>query len=221
MDTSGAMQEPTSTRTFDSEFKDRYSSSKYNYEGAGMVNKTVTDPGKKDDLKSKPSKIESSEISRNLVISLGPWSWLLYVTLFGSICYLLYILYNGEGSGLFSSNRHKKLDDFENINSENIGNADINILISNAETNKEFRLAIRYYNILALKTLALKNHIRFEDDKTNADYLNDIKSKPIASAFERTSYLYNYIWYGKFPLDIQQYTKARDKFLSLLNQVNS
>ncbi|PKQ45290.1 hypothetical protein CSW08_08730 [Confluentibacter flavum] len=211
-------QEPNTSRTFDADFKDRYSGNKYNYEGKKIISKTPSGSGNYEDYKNKNPKVNVDD-NDSFTINLGPLGWLFYSALFAAVGYLIYILLNEGGSGLFSSKRHKKIEDFEDITSENIENADINALINRAENNQDYRLAIRYYYLLVLKTLNLKNHIKFEDDKTNADYLNDIKSKPFSSAFEYISYLYNYIWYGEFPLDIDQYAKAKDKFVTLLNQV--
>ena len=59
----------------------------------------------------------------------------------------------------------------------------------------------------------------FEDDKTNADYLNEIESQKFSKGFAYTSYLYNYIWYGEFPLNTEQYSTAKSNFQNFLNQV--
>ena len=138
-----------------------------------------------------------------------------------AVIFLVYTLLNEGGSGLFSTKQNKKLTSYETITAENIENTDINALIKNAENNNDYRLAIRYYYLLVLKNLSLKNHIKFEDDKTNNDYLNEISNKPFSDKFVYTSYLYTYIWYGEFPLNTEQYAKAKSNFTALLNLVAS
>jgi hypothetical protein len=214
-----AFQEPNTNRTFDTDFKDQYSGKKYDYEGKKIITYTEPGSGNYEDYKNKKPRLREKDNENQFSINLGPFSWLFYLALFIAVGFLIYILLNEGGSGWFSSKGHKKIETSEDITSENIQNADINALINRAENDEDYRLAIRYYYLLVLKTLTIKNHIKFEDDKTNADYLNDIKSKPFSSEFEYISYLYNYIWYGEFPLDVQQYTQAKDKFISLLNQV--
>lgn len=214
-----AFQEPNTNRTFDTNFKNLYSGNKYDYEGKKIVTKTPAGSGNYEDYKNKSAKVKEDDTSDGFSVNLRSLGWLFYLALFAAVLYLVYILLNEGGSGLFSSKGHKTIENFEDITSENIENADINALINRAENNQDYRLAIRYYYLLVLKTLTLKNHIKFEDDKTNADYLNNIKSKPFSGAFEHISYLYNYIWYGEFPLDIHQYTIAKDKFVTLLNEV--
>ena len=212
-------QEPEQIRKFDEDFKDRYSSRKYNYEGREVVNQTPSGSGKYEDFKNgKPVQKEQNN-SDGFSINLGPFAWLFYLALAIAVIYLVYILLNEGGAGLFSTKQNRKLNDYEDITAENIENADINTLIKNAENNADFRLAIRYYYLLVLKTLSLKDYIKFEDDKTNAEYLNEINDKPFSKKFAYSSYLYNYIWYGEFPLNTDEYNKAKDNFITLLNQV--
>ncbi|MFD1615206.1 hypothetical protein [Gelatiniphilus marinus] len=212
-------QKPEQIRKFDNDFKTRYSSRKYNYEGKEVVNQTPSGSGKYEDFKNvKPSTKETNNPD-SFSINFGPFAWLFYLALAIAVVYLVYILLNEGGAGLFSSKQNRTLNNYEDITAENIENADINTLIHNAENDNNFRLAIRFYYLLVLKTLSLKNHIKFEDDKTNAEYLNEINDKPFSKNFAYTSYLYNYIWYGQFPLNTDEYSKAKKNFVTLLNLV--
>ena len=216
---SNTTQHPEFIRQFDDNFKDRYSGNKYNYEGKKIVSKTPTGSGEYEDYKSGKSKGKEEDNSEAITINLGPLGWLFYLAIALAVIYLVYLLLNEGGSGLFSSRKHKALTNYDEITAENIEHADIHALIKHAEDENNFRLAIRYYYLLVLKTLSLKKHIKFEDDKTNSEYLNEISEKPFSKTFEYTSYLYNYIWYGKFTVDLKQYNKAKSNFLTLLNQV--
>ncbi|MFD1163430.1 hypothetical protein [Hwangdonia seohaensis] len=212
------VQEPEYIRKFDDDFKARYSSRKYNYEGREIVNQTPSGSGKYEDYKNgKPTQKDENNAD-GFSINLGPFAWLFYLALAVAVIYLVYVLLNEGGTGLFSTKQNRKLTHYEDITAENIENADIDTLILNAEKDHDFRLAIRYYYLLVLKTLSIKNHIKFEDDKTNAEYLNEISEKPFSKKFAYASYLYNYIWYGEFPLNTDEYNKAKHNFTTLLNQ---
>ncbi|ULC59107.1 hypothetical protein MBM09_14485 [Flaviramulus sp. BrNp1-15] len=212
-------QYPQQIRQFDDDFKERYSGNKFNYEGEEIVTKTPSGSGNYENYKKAEDHRKERNNSDSFSINLGPFSWLFYLAIALAVIYLVYILLNEGGTGLFSSNGHNKLNTYEEITAENIENTDINSLIINAEKSNDFRLAIRYYYLLVLKNLSLKNYIKFEDDKTNSEYLNEIDSKPFSDKFAYTSYLYNYIWYGEFPLDVEEYNKAKGNFLTLLNEV--
>ena len=213
------IQEPEQIRQFDNDFKDRYSSRKYNYEGKKIVSETPGGSGKYEDYKNGKPDLKEKNDSDSFSINFGLFGWIFYLALAAAIIYLVYILFNEGGSGLFSSKENRKLNNYEEITAENIENADINRLINNAEGANDYRLAIRYYYLLVLKTLSIKNYIKFEDDKTNAEYLNEISTTPFSKEFAYSSYLYNYIWYGEFSLNTADYNKAKNNFVTLLSKV--
>lgn len=212
-------QTPDDIRQFDDDFKDRYSGRKYDYEGKKVVSETETEKGEYADYKNEKVKRKEKNNSENISIDLGPFGWLFYLALAAAVIYLVYILFNEGGSGLFTSNRNNTLNDFDEITAENIENADIYALIKNAENNQDYRLAVRNYYLLILKTLSIKNHIKFEDDKTNAEYLDEVSGKRFSKKFAYVQYLYNYIWYGKFPVNLAQYNKAKSNFTTLLSAI--
>lgn len=213
------LQTPDNIRTFDDDFRDRYDGNKYNYEGTEIVTKTQPGSGNYEDYKKEELKRKERNNSDSLSINFGPFAWIFYIAIALAVIFLAYILLNEGGTGLFKVSRNKSINSYEDITAENIENADIHSLIKNAENDNDYRLAIRYYYLLVLKTLSLKNHIKFEDDKTNNEYLSEVSSKPFSKDFAYTSYLYNYIWYGEFPLNTDKYNKAKSNFSSFLNQV--
>lgn len=213
------LQTPKKTRTFDDDFKDRYNSNKYNYEGIDIVTESESGSGKYEDYKKAEDLRKERNNSDDLSINLGPFAWIFYIAIALAVVFLVYTLLNEGGTGLFTVNRNKTINTYEEITAENIENADIDTLIKNAENNNDYRLAIRYYYLLVLKTLSLKDYIKFEDDKTNNEYLNEVSDKPFSKDFAYTSYLYNYIWYGEFPLNTDKYNKAKSNIETLLKQV--
>ncbi|MGC1632952.1 MAG: DUF4129 domain-containing protein, partial [Gelidibacter sp.] len=135
--------------------------------------------------------------------------------------YLAYTLLNDGSSKLFSSRNNERLKSYGQITAENIKHADIKALIANAENTNDYRLAIRYYYLLVLKQLTLKNFIKYADDKTNADYMNAIAAEKFSKDFAYTSYIYNYTWYGEFALDVKQYQMAKTSFVQLIKEINA
>ncbi|MEC3908281.1 hypothetical protein VOI54_14725 [Tamlana sp. 2201CG12-4] len=214
-------QKPDKIRAFEEGFKSRYRSNTYNYEGISIVTETPSGSGNYEDYKNGKTKVKEQNNNQDFSINLGPLSWLFYLAIILAVIYLVYILLNEGSNGLFASNKNRNINTYTDITAENIENVDIQRLIKNAENNNDYRLAIRYYYLLVLKTLSLNNYIKFEDDKTNSEYLNEINDndKVFNNEFAYTSYLYNYIWYGKFPLNKDKYRIAKHNFVSLLKQV--
>lgn len=210
-------------RVFDANFKERYEGRKFNYEGKKTVGTSTGGSGNYTDFKEKEKnpKIEeeNNKNSFNLFKSLGFLNWIFIFALFTAVLYLVYVLLGEESLGLFRRNSDQKIGQPENFTAENIADTDVDSLIEQAENSNDYRLAIRYYYILVLKKLSLKNYIKLEEDKTNAEYFNEIKSQKFSENFAYTSYLYNYIWYGEFFINKEEYTTAKGNFIHLLKKI--
>ncbi|WP_194767087.1 hypothetical protein [Tamlana sp. I1] len=214
-------QEPEQIKRFDDDFKSHYSGSEFNYEGVAVVKKSKKGSGVYEDYKKDKPKIEEDNNETEFFINLGPLAWIFYLAIALAVVFLVYTLFNEGSTSLFASKRNKSVQNHEDITAENIENADILSLIKNAENDANYRLAIRYYYLLVLKTLSLNNHIKFEDDKTNSEYLSEVSNKSFSKEFGYISYLYNYIWYGEFPVNIDKYNKAKSNFTTFLKLVKS
>jgi hypothetical protein len=70
-----------------------------------------------------------------------------------------------------------------------------------------------------LKKLTEKEFIVFHAEKTNSDYLNEIKSDKIKFDFKYVSYLYNYIWYGEFEITAENYNNSKKAFVKMLQSL--
>lgn len=96
-----------------------------------------------------------------------------------------------------------------------IKNEDIQQLIENAIEQKDYRLAVRYYYLYMLQLMSEKECIVWELQKTNDDYKLELQKQELVQPFATSTRLYNYFWYGKFPIDETKYKKAEANFLSL------
>ncbi len=97
---------------------------------------------------------------------------------------------------------------------------DIPALIQKAVEQKNFRSAVRYYYLLVLKKLGDQKQIDYQFQKTNAEYLSEIQSLPVKSQFEYITHLYDFIWYGDFPLTEPDFKKAENEFKHMTTLLN-
>lgn len=133
----------------------------------------------------------------------------------GIVLYLLIkSLVKGEGVGFFKRSAKKIQYDTEVV--ENIHAINFEQLIQEALKNKDTRLCIRYHYLWLLKNYSDKNIIVWHHQKTNSDYLYEIKVKEHKQQFEKLSYLYNHIWYGSFEINDEVFQQARKSFLQIL-----
>ena len=99
---------------------------------------------------------------------------------------------------------------------DHIEQVDFDQLIKKALKATNYRLATRYLYLKSLKSLANKNTIEWHFDKTNSDYLNEIQDSKLKALFKRASYIYDYVWYGEFPIDEARFNKNKDDFNELI-----
>ncbi|MUU77562.1 hypothetical protein [Winogradskyella endarachnes] len=99
---------------------------------------------------------------------------------------------------------------------ENIEQIDFDLLISKALKEQNYRLATRYLYLKSLKSLANKKVIEWHYEKTNTDYLNEIKDNQLKTLFKRVSYIYDYVWYGEFPINEASFNKNKADFNQLI-----
>lgn len=120
-------------------------------------------------------------------------------------------LLNKEGKWIFGKNSDRRLINYDEIE-KNLHLVDFEKLIRQSIQSGEKRLGIRYYYLWLLKKMSEKQMIEWDAEKTNSDYLYEIKNENFKNDFAYLSYLYNYIWYGEFELDEATFEKARKAF---------
>lgn len=131
------------------------------------------------------------------------------------IYFIVRALTKQEGRWIFGKNAHKKTlfysDDEKNIHLLNFEK-----LIKESIEAGEKRIAVRYYYLWLLKTMAQHNYINWDIEKTNSDYVYELQQQTHKEEFMYLSYLYNYIWYGEFEIDDTTFSKTENRFKKAL-----
>lgn len=96
-----------------------------------------------------------------------------------------------------------------------IKNEDIQALIQKALADNNYRLAIRYSYLYSLQLMSDKELIDWQIQKTNHDYLAEIKKPDLQKSFSKITRIYDYTWYGDFAIDEAKYQKAETVFSRL------
>ncbi len=102
---------------------------------------------------------------------------------------------------------------------EIINNKNIQSLIDKAISQKNYRLAVRYYYLLVLQKLQENDVIDWEPQKTNEDYIKEIKQKTIIDQFKNLTYLYDFVWYGNFEINEVEFSKVASSFNELTKSI--
>lgn len=138
------------------------------------------------------------------------------------ILFVIYLivkaLMNKEGQWIFGRNSDRSIINYDEIE-KNLHLVDFEKLIKQSIQSGEKRLSIRYYYLWLLKKMSEKQMIEWDAEKTNSDYLYEIKSEKFKDNFAYLSYLYNYIWYGEFEIDDNTFEKARRAFEKTIQSI--
>ncbi len=136
---------------------------------------------------------------------------MIYIIFIGIAVYILIRVLVGKEAVSFFRKKNTLVAPL-NIAEEHIEKINLDELIANALAEKNYRLAIRYMYLKTLQDLSLKKIIDYHFEKTNTDYYREIADITLKQNFNRVSYLYDYIWYGKFELDKNGYINAKASF---------
>lgn len=133
-----------------------------------------------------------------------------------AIAFILFILYKlFFTGGLFSkdqrTNKSEPLaEEPEQLNEY----SEYSELIRNAESNKDYNLAVRYLYLQTLKKLSDNEIILFAPDKTNNKYIEELSGQSYRKEFASLTHNYEYVWYGKFSIVLNRYEQLKEQFIS-------
>lgn len=145
--------------------------------------------------------------------SLGVVWYLRYIIFAAFIIFFIVLIYRGKFTGLFSS--PQEIAGMEFSETTNPTKVNWEQKIKEAFVQKEYRLAVRYHFLSLLKNLSTHKLIAWKLEKTNYDYSREIKQNTIKDNFIELSELYEAVWYGNFPIAIQDYQQIDDEFARL------
>ncbi|HSZ85304.1 MAG TPA: DUF4129 domain-containing protein [Puia sp.] len=86
---------------------------------------------------------------------------------------------------------------------------------------KNYRLAVRYMHLKALKLLDEKEWIRFHAQATNHYYASQLKTTAFGKDFQQLTNVYEYVWFGDFKLTEQQADIVQQNFNRFYSEINN
>jgi hypothetical protein len=128
--------------------------------------------------------------------------WILAALLIGFIIWKLFL-----GENFFRRNRTYKLPGSEKEEEDLDDPSAYDAMIAQAALNKDFRLAIRYSYLQSLKKLSATGVVQYAADKTNYQYVNELRGKAYQEDFAAITLNYEYVWYGKFDIKEDVYQR--------------
>jgi hypothetical protein len=131
--------------------------------------------------------------------------WIVAIGLFVYLVYRLFL----SNSSFFSRSRKNISSDIQ-VTTEDTSDPDS--MLRNAIKNGNYRLAVRYLYLQALRRLSEKKFIEINSNKTNYEYVNEVRKHKFANEFASLTLQYEYVWYGEYPLDERLFNQIEEGF---------
>jgi hypothetical protein len=96
---------------------------------------------------------------------------------------------------------------------------DIDRMIGQAQHEGDYRLAIRLLYRRTLAELRNVGHIAYRPEKTDADYIREVRSRAFGSAFASAVRYFQVAWYGMEHAQPEQFAQASAAFDAVRSQI--
>ncbi len=104
---------------------------------------------------------------------------------------------------------------------DNIHESDLDRFIKEALAEENYALAIRLYYLAIIKELSINRIIKWKRDKTNRDYLRELKGYDLSRDFRDATRIFERIWYGNGKLLQSDFQQIQPRFQQLINNARN
>jgi hypothetical protein len=101
------------------------------------------------------------------------------------------------------------------VEEENIHEIPFDKDIRDAENEGDYRRAIRLQFLKVLKNLSDGEMIYWDPNKTNYQYIYEVKGTNLHAPFVKCVHIFDNVWYGEYPIDVNYYNNNKTLFEQL------
>ena len=94
--------------------------------------------------------------------------------------------------------------------------SDLDRFLREALAQNNYPLAVRLYYLQIIKSLSEKSAIKWSREKTNRDYLREMRGHPAAEQFREATRIYERVWYGNQSLSAGEFAALEPKMKGVL-----
>jgi hypothetical protein len=168
--------------------------------------------------RAKPKEIKP-EVPSESVFAQAWFGYLMWFIIVGGfVAILVWFLMSGNVR-LYQKKATQIIGEKDELNTENIFDIDYGTEIQRAINNKDYRLAIRLYYLSLLKELAQKAIINYKQERTNSDYVLQLRETSYYKEFFNLTRNFEYAWYGQFPVSEEVFQSIRGRFQTFKNRL--
>ena len=169
----------------------------------------------------KEQKVEKKKENIDPSGALALIWFLKWFFILGALGILAYLIAHFVSEGNVFGRKSRRLDapsveiDLQHIE-ENLQESEFDPLIRQAIASKQYALAIRLYYLASIKELSLNGKIQWKKDKTNREYVREMRPHRLFEPFKNVTTIFEKVWYGDIVLDETGFALLQPAFQDLL-----
>jgi hypothetical protein len=145
--------------------------------------------------------------------------WIGYAIAAAAVAYVIYVLWKGDVRSLLRGGNRARVSPFAELD-ENIHEMNFDALIEEAVNARQYKRAVRLLYLKGLKVLADRGAINWRKDKTNRDYLHELRESPVRASFADATFLFEYVWYGDMPINESIFRSIRENLDGFITNID-
>lgn len=136
---------------------------------------------------------------------------------------LVFLLWKIFGNAKFLKNRKIKGGEFSFLDEaeENLEESDLDRFLREALEKKQYKVAVRIYYLMSIKELMQQNFIVWKKNKTNFEYLTEMRERKEFEHFRSLTRAFEIVWYGDVEIQENEFSKLRPSFSSFIKSIRS
>jgi hypothetical protein len=95
---------------------------------------------------------------------------------------------------------------------------DLDGLLAQAEGGEDWRGALRWHYLKALRRLVDEGRVEWQPKHTDRDYLRQLQDPELRARFGELSFLFHWAWFGAAPMDAESYRRMAPTFIAFHGQ---
>lgn len=139
------------------------------------------------------------------------WKILGFIFLFALVIFIVYQIIKNKRPAERKVNTASFSSDW---NPEKITKTELELLLEAAIESEDYRECVRIYFNFILKELIKKGWIRWKKEKTNYDYILEMKSRENSFLFEECVRIYDLVWYGDYVINKEDFEEVQPILLN-------
>lgn len=136
---------------------------------------------------------------------------------------LILVLLKAFGVNIYLGKKKNKTEKAFSVEEfdDHLPESELDRFLREALVRNDFRLAVRIYYLMAIRDLSQRKFIQWRKEKTNFDYLSELRESTPYNGFREITFIFERVWYGELAINEQRFTELSSRFKHFLSSLKS